>query len=509
LIFKVLTIKRKLVTVIVSVLFVTLSALAFILISNERARVIADISENAIHFAELSAERIGKLFDNFSQAPTLFQNEFSKILANDSNINRVQIAATTGRLIFSSDGSGISAELSSRLRSSRISVATKSRTIFLNHGRFENQEGQRVAPLKKTAQITSIVFPLPDNFQRVIFYPSYSEVSLRIRESILHLLVLFVVSFAISVFIATWLAASITAPLEKLREGARRIARGNLKTKIEVDNHDETKMLADTFNQMSNDLTTAVESKIKYERAKRELEVAKEIQMSTLPKKVEVSGLDLAVSFMPANEVGGDVYDFISQENGNTVFYLGDATGHGVPAGMIAALTNAIVVAAAEKDAEEILSRTNKIIFTKTKPNIFITLALFIWNSRNHRLVYANAGHESPLIFRAATGSVESASRGGLALGMRARLWPKPKIKNLKLNINDFLLVFSDGIIEAKNSAGEQLGSDGLKNIFVDACRGAKSATEVCNLIDQKARDWREGVVPRDDITFFVLRRKS
>jgi serine phosphatase RsbU (regulator of sigma subunit) len=523
------TIKRKLIALMAAVLAGALGSALAVFVFSVRAEVTSQITTSVVDFAGLSSERIAELYDLYyrSEADALFQSELTTLLAKAPAVSRVELATAEGELLFSTAvkrGEALPVlldrQLLQRLRVGKPSLATPERVVYLAPAAssdglhaaaysFADAEGAPAPRLAKTDQAETVVHPLADAHRRLIFHVDYSAVSERVRAEALYVLGLLAIGFLGSFLIATRFASSLTSPLAALRAGAQRIAQGDLGTQIEVTTRDETRLLADTFNQMATDLSAALEKKVAYERTARELELAAEIQSSSLPSTVTANGIDLSVYFSPAAEVGGDIYDVITRSEYRTLFYLADATGHGVPAGLVASLTSAVMATAAEGSAElpSIITAANRILHAKTKPNMFATLIACEADAETGELQYINAGHEPALIYRAATGQIESAPSGTLGLGMLPRLTPEPTAHTLKLAAGDALLIFTDGITEAANAEGELLGSDRLREYFCAALQQTESATAARTELVETISRYTGSTPQADDITFFLVRQ--
>ena len=520
-------IKRKIVSLFSALFAVALIIIASVQMLSLRAKVVTDIRESALHFAELSSGQIWDLYNLYyrSQSYALWKSELTDILRRNPAITQIRIETGDGAVLADSliDGSDkeLPAEknplLQTQLKSSSLSAHTTGNAIIY----MEQQKGsstysifnadrKALPSLSADTELTDITVPLPDNMHRVIYTVDYSAVGDLLRQSILTLLGLFVAGFAATALIAGWFARGLTRPLAQLREGAERIARGELTTRIQVKSNDETKLLADTFNSMAHDLSAALETKVAYERTAKELEIASEIQTSFLPKKIEVPGLETAMSFEPASEVGGDVYDVLPINDHQTLLYLGDATGHGTAAGMVSALTNASIATAAISghNLTDILTHANTVIHSKTKSNMFITLLACLWDANTKHLTYAVAGHELPLIYRATTHTVESGASGSMGLGMLPRLTPAPAIHTLPLAAGDVVLLYTDGLNEAANSTGKLFGNEQLKKSFAEAAKAGGTLEDMRTRIIASLDTFRGDIPLADDVTVMLLRMK-
>src|SRR5690606_32671105 len=144
------------------------------------------------------------------------------------------------------------------------------------------------------------------------------------------------------------------------------------KHRVYVKTKDEVATLANAFNSMAQELEISTKALVYKERVAKELEIAANIQKELLPKEIPViSGLDIAAGILPAEEIGGDCYDFLATDDNNLLMYLGDVTGHGVPAGIVVSIANALIYNYShDTDMREILSQVNRILKVKTSSNM-------------------------------------------------------------------------------------------------------------------------------------------
>lgn len=191
---------------------------------------------------------------------------------------------------------------------------------------------------------------------------------------------------------------------------------------------DEVGDLAASFASMKDalkkhiaDLTTATAAR---ERIESELRIARDIQMSILPKIFppfpDRAELDVFAAIVPAREVGGDLYDFFFVDGHRFCFLIGDVSGKGVPAAFFMAVTKTLikVVAEREPDPGRILTTVNDELSADNDSCMFVTLFLAILDTRTGRLEFGNAGHNAPLLLR------QGRSRSGSAAWRSP--WPGP-----------------------------------------------------------------------------------
>jgi sigma-B regulation protein RsbU (phosphoserine phosphatase) len=240
---------------------------------------------------------------------------------------------------------------------------------------------------------------------------------------------------------------------------------------------------------------------------KAELIVAADIQKSFLPGKIpSPKGFDIAATSIPAKEVGGDFYDF-SMQDGILQLVIADVSGKGVPAALFMALSRIIVRACSAplRGGFERLRCANKMIVDESGSDtsgMFVTLFLGRLNLLDRILVYANAGHNPPLLFRADSNSIEKMEVTGVALGMMAEM--EYEQRQVSLVHGDVLLLYTDGIVEAMNKKEDLFGENRLRSALTAAA--GHSAQEILDGILRDLAGFTEGVEQSDDITAVVIK---
>jgi sigma-B regulation protein RsbU (phosphoserine phosphatase) len=269
-------------------------------------------------------------------------------------------------------------------------------------------------------------------------------------------------------------------------------------------------MLAATFNKMAADLEESTKAKIEHEKVAKELELAAKIQNELLPKQLpQIENMDIAASLSAATEVGGDCYDFIPVErNGKLLFYIADVTGHGVGAGLVSAITNALAPALMEHydNTKDIVSELNKILTMKTSPNIFVTACVALWDIAKGVLQFTQAGHDPIMQYQAATDSVILLPPGGLALGMVPDITAKLTTEEVTAHVNDVFVLYTDGIPEAWQNEKDTFGMDRLKET-VKKHSGKQTAQEIHDAILADVRAYMGDYPQADDITLLVIKK--
>ncbi len=248
------------------------------------------------------------------------------------------------------------------------------------------------------------------------------------------------------------------------------------------------------------------------EKAKRliesELEVAREIQMSIVPKIFPPfpnrKEFEIYAVLEPAKEVGGDFYDFFFIDDARLFFAIGDVSGKGVPASLFMAVTKTVLKAKTSKDSgpEEILRSANNELCQGNDSGMFVTVFCGIMDTRTGRVEYSNAGHNPPfLVYK--DGSVERLfNKGGVALGaMDGMDYVRGTVK---LNGSDMLVLYTDGVTEAVNKKQAFFTEQGLVDSIKDI--GDLPVKEVVEKIIVKVQGFAGDMPQADDITVMTLR---
>lgn len=239
-----------------------------------------------------------------------------------------------------------------------------------------------------------------------------------------------------------------------------------------------------------------------------ELSVAREIQMSIVPKIFppfpERAEFDLYAILEPAKEVGGDLFDFFLIDDDHLCFTVGDVSGKGVPASLFMAVTKTLIKAKVDINLgpEDILYKVNNELCDDNESCMFVTVFMGILTISTGRVVFSNGGHNTPYLLRK-NGKIEGLQKiPGLALGVMEDY--SYVCADVKLNEGDNLVMFTDGIPEAMNPAGELLTEARLENILRGSER--KNAREQVQHILDSTRQFVNGASQSDDITILVIK---
>jgi serine phosphatase RsbU (regulator of sigma subunit) len=237
----------------------------------------------------------------------------------------------------------------------------------------------------------------------------------------------------------------------------------------------------------------------------KEMEQAALIQARLLPgASPVVAGLDIAGKTVACRTVGGDYYDFLKFPDGRIGLLVGDVAGKGMPASlMMSSLQACVHVVFDEADDLAVnVTRLNKATCRNCPDNRFITFFMTVADPVTGELVYTNAGHNPPLLVRAA-GGYEELKGGGMILG----ILPMAKYTESRAAFQpgDVLVLFSDGVTEAADPRGQDFGEKRLADLV--ASLRSRPAAEIVEAIHHAVAAFTEGAPAADDITVVVARR--
>jgi len=239
-------------------------------------------------------------------------------------------------------------------------------------------------------------------------------------------------------------------------------------------------------------------------RLERELADAEEIQRALLPKHLpELPGLDVAVAWHPARVVGGDYFDVLQPAAGKTAFCIADAAGKGMPAALLMSNMQAVLRSFATETSSpaELCGRVNHVVCENIVANRFISCFYGVLDNQDKRFIYTNAGHYPPMLVR--NGRCSRLEGSGAVFGV----FPDENYQQheTQLQSGDWVVLFTDGVTEATNSAGDEFGEARLQELLVQG--SSLSAEHVREEIITAVTEFSEGKF-YDDVTLVLFKIK-
>jgi sigma-B regulation protein RsbU (phosphoserine phosphatase) len=243
--------------------------------------------------------------------------------------------------------------------------------------------------------------------------------------------------------------------------------------------------------------------RLQEQQLERDLAMAREVQLRLLPAAPpEHAHAEIAVRFLPARSIGGDLYDFVDYGPDRTAIMLGDVSGKAAPAALFAALVSGIMRSAAQQRPEpaRMLTLLNDALQERRLESQYVTMLFALWNDENRTLQVANSGAVQPVFCRA--GEAVTVRAEGFPLGM----FPHAAYEefNVATQPGDVLVFVSDGILDAENEQEEMYGEERLSGLLCG--HRDESALEIADVILSEVSRFQGNKERFDDETIIVLR---
>jgi len=521
------SIKLKFISVI-SILIILLFVLGgFLLLKEKSLELSYDIYKDAKSFSELTASDITDLTEDYliQDSFLIFNREVKQIFNKNDDIDSIYVMTYSGKVLYDSVSewnaqySGTERVVTDQSVVERIQARNPSylldsdSTVYINEDAdggevFVDVNERPVEGIFESDRVVNIVAPVNGEYA-IVYGVTYENLQSRINTTRERIFILMAIGVVMAFVLSYVLSSSIIKPVKALEMGALKIATGDFQYRVPEKGKDELGILSKAFNKMGKDLEISTKALVYKERMAKELELASKIQKEILPKEQpEIEGFDIMGGLIAADEVGGDCYDFIHGSNGDFYLYIGDVTGHGVPAGLVSSVANALLYSASSftGDLKEILINVNGILQKKTTASMFMTMVLVKIDPVTGKVWYVSAGHNQILKYDASEKKVDELSSGGMALGMVADFKKTIQINEVEMNSGDVLVLYSDGIPEARDENDQQYGMPLFKRAVSEYC-DLVTAHGIKNALLADVKEFMGKAVQGDDMTVLVIKK--
>lgn len=247
------------------------------------------------------------------------------------------------------------------------------------------------------------------------------------------------------------------------------------------------------------------------DRIRQELKIARKVQQSFLPMVTpKVEGFEVAAICKPAYETGGDYYDFISLNNDNVAITIGDVSGKGIQAAFYMTFTKGVLHALCKHfhSTIDILAKTNSMFRNNADRGTFISLIFGVLDLVESKFIFSRAGHNPVLYFNCTEGELQEFQPQGLAIGMAKEEIFEKNIsqEEVKLNRDDILILFTDGVVESVSKNNQLYGDQRLHELVRDNYH--LSAKELLKEVERDLERFAENATQHDDLTMIVIKKK-
>lgn len=236
---------------------------------------------------------------------------------------------------------------------------------------------------------------------------------------------------------------------------------------------------------------------------RKELDEARSLQLSMLPNTIpQIEGINISAFMKTASEVGGDYYDFSLQNNGSLNIAVGDATGHGMKAGiMVSIMKTLFITNSSHHDLEEFFKLANDAIKSLNVGRMMVAFAMV--NLNGNRLKVLNAGMPPIFFYKSAVKEVVEIGSHNLPLGAVNN--SNYSAAEIEMNNDDVILILSDGFPEIQNDRKEQYGYQRLSDTFLHI--GNKNSNDIISMLKNEVSNWLGNKELEDDVTFVVIKK--
>lgn len=300
------------------------------------------------------------------------------------------------------------------------------------------------------------------------------------------------------------LAGGLTRNLDRLVDGVNRIAQGDYGARVQVRSNDEIGRLARAFNVMAADVEAHHRTALEQERIRRELELGRQIQHDMLPRvPLRIGSTEVKGTSVPAREVGGDFYNYMPLRDGSIALLVGDVSGKGVGAALLMANIQAALRTrlALGQDLEALAQELDVEIDRTTPGPVYATLFVGILDPVTRRLRCVNAGHNPQYVLRT-DGRIERMESTGRPIGLFSGGGYVQQ--DVTLEPGDVLFFYTDGCVEAENTAGDMFGTERLEATLATAA--GLGVDDVIRTVESEVLRFRAGAELQDDATMMVVK---
>jgi phosphoserine phosphatase RsbU/P len=336
----------------------------------------------------------------------------------------------------------------------------------------------------------------------------------------------------LALFIATRLTRTVTGAVAQLYDATKYINRGDFRHRITVRSHDQISTLANSFNSMTDSIEKLIEEQKAKQRLENELAIAEEVQAQLFPQQIsQLASLEVHGFCRPARRVSGDYYDFLKIDSDKLIVAVGDVSGKGISAALLMATIHSAVRAysleaiplfrepvavgaensgrgpnsdwrGVEASPGALLSLLNHQLYKSTPAEKYATLFLGIYDGRERKLTYSNAGHLPPFMVDE-DGSTRRLDCGGTVVGLFDGM--NYQEARIQLSRGEILLAYSDGVTEPENDFGE-FGEQRL----LDLVRENRSLplARISQIVTAAVDDWIGANEQPDDVTLVLARTR-
>ncbi len=313
------------------------------------------------------------------------------------------------------------------------------------------------------------------------------------------------------VLVGVFASNSLTVALRNLAEATSQIMDGDFTVRVDEKNDDEIGALAKSFNKMTEEVSRLLEKTAENARMEAELQTAHTVQDTLFPRNdARIGPINIYGNSVPASECGGDWW-YYSQVGNKVYLWIGDATGHGVPAALLTSAARAVasvIEGIPDITPAKALSILNKAIYSTSKGEMMMTFFLAAIDLDTHEMTYSNASHDPPfLLSHEVEGNPKRKDYHPLMENNNPRLGENPESEysnhSMKISQGDKLIFYTDGIVDVKSPDGDLWG----ERRFLKALNqiNSQEVNITVESVFDNLNDFRKETPLDDDVTLVLV----
>lgn len=443
-----------------------------------------------------------KIGDNKYVAVYFYESEILNSFFGSESSYRSFLLNASGEVLLKDSVSSadfLSANFSSFLKSGQYSPNTSS-TLKI---KSDSQE---------TWLLTTTQTPLTD--LKLIILVNEKDALAVLNEVVLKSVLIFIILLAIVVIVGIISANYITSRLYLLSQNTRKVAEGDFSAIIAPKGNDEVTELTRHFNKMTEELNRLMLATANKARMEGELKTAQAVQETLLPKNEYTSDkIEIRGHYQSASECGGDWWSYTESKD-NIYLWIADATGHGASAALLTSAAKASVTLIEDMSLTPIenIKILNKAICSVSNQKIMMTCFHAMYNKETQTLIYVNASHEPPILFKKDSETYTKSNLIFLNENVNSRLGyalsTEYTSSECQLGLGDRLYFYTDGVQDIANPKGKSFGERGhIKNLVQTLNENTDLGSTTQNFVNilEKFREQTELI---DDVTFFFVETK-
>lgn len=345
---------------------------------------------------------------------------------------------------------------------------------------------------------------------------STDEIEFDVERTLEQFLYFSLLMYGISFFAIVFFTRRISVPVRSLIAAAQKIAEGDFDIELPRPSDDEIGLLSETFTKMTKRIRELLEGEEQKIRIEQEVGSVAELQQHLLPPPlIRNARYEIASFYQSANETGGDFWGCFETHD-HVVIYVGDATGHGLPSAMMTAAARGCFSSLkryfdldqnSKPSLSFLLEHMNQAVLDVGQQQLQMTLFVALVSFKEKTITYANAGHHAGIVIKHQENRIETLLSRGMRLGESTE-FTAGEAKSIPFEKEDSLFIYSDGLTDLRNEAGQVLGKEPIKIILKESIEKLQNVKEIRDKIVQLTRSYFPNQLPDDDITFAILRAK-